>query len=172
MNINDTNIQKKLSENQKIFLNALSNYIDDDLHLYGSIGRLDYIPNKSDLDLDIFTDNEESLIYKLSNFLHVKKNVFKNVLYKIDNQIIHGYKTKYENVKKNLSIEFSIYNKKDKETIINQHGKADKLPYIILFLLYIIKICYYKLGILNNEMYSKIKQYLMHMSSECNFILL
>ena len=172
MNINDINIQKRLSENQKIFLNSLSNYIDDEIYLYGSIRRMDYIPDKSDLDIDLFTDNENSLIYKLCNFLHLKKNDFRKVVYKIENQLIYGYKTKYENPEKKLSVELSIYNQKDKELIIKQHGKADQLPYIIVFLLYIVKLCYYKLSILSNEMYSKIKNFLIHMSSECNFILL
>ena len=172
MNINDVNIQKRLSENQKIFLNSLSNYIDDEIYLYGSIRRMDYIPDKSDLDIDLFTDNENSLIYKLCNFLHLKKNDFKKVVYKIENQLIYGYKTKYNNKDTKLSIEISIYNKKDRETIIRQHGKADKLPYVILFLLYIVKLCYYKLGILSNEVYSKIKNFLIHMSNDCNFILL
>jgi hypothetical protein len=172
MNINDVNIQKRLSENQKIFLNSLSNYIDDEIHLYGSIRRMDYIPDKSDLDIDLFTDNENSLIYKLSNLLHLKKNDFKKVVYKIENRLVYGYKTKYENKETKLSIEISIYNNKDRDLIIKQHGKADNLSYIVLFLLYIIKVSYYKLGILSNEMYSKIKNWLIHMSSECNFILL
>jgi hypothetical protein len=172
MNINDVNIQKRLSENQKIFLNSLSNYIDDEIYLYGSIRRIDYIPDKSDLDIDLFTDNENSLIYKLCNLLHLKKNEFKKVVYKIDNHIVYGYKTKYENKDTHLSIEISIYNRKDRGTIIRQHGKADKLPYVILCLLYIVKVCYYKLGILSNEVYSKMKNFLIHMSNECNFILL
>jgi hypothetical protein len=172
MNINDVNIQKRLSENQKIFLNSLSNYIDDEIYLYGSIRRIDYIPDKSDLDIDLFTDNENSLIYKLCNLLHLKKNDFRKVVYKIENRLIYGYKTKYENSETKLSVELSIYNKKDREIIIKQHGKADKLSYVILFILYIVKLCYYKLGILSNELYSKIKNYLIHMSSECNFILL
>ena len=60
----------------------MSNYIDDEIYLYGSIRRMDYIPDKSDLDIDLFTDNENSLIYKLCNFLHLKKNDFKKVVYK------------------------------------------------------------------------------------------
>jgi predicted nucleotidyltransferase len=169
---NDAKIQQKLSENQKIFLNALSNYIDDEVYLYGSISRFDYIPGKSDLDVDIFTDNEDSLIQKLSNLLDLKKEQFQKIVYRIDNMIINGYKTKYENAKQNLKIELSIYNKKNKQIIMKQHNKANNLPYIILVLLYILKSFYYRLGIISDEIYSKLKNFLLHMSSERNFILL
>ena len=171
-NINNVNIQKKLTENQKIFLNALSNYIDDEVYLYGSISRFDYIPGKSDLDIDIFTDNEYSVIHKLCSFLHLKKEEFKKIVYKIDNTIINGYKTKYENIEKNLQIEFSIYNQKNKQMVMKQHNKAKDLPYIILVLLYILKCFYYKFGIISEEIYSKMKHFLMHLTSERNFILL
>lgn len=171
-NINNEKIQKKLSENQKIFLNALSNYIDDEIYLYGSISRFDYIPEKSDLDVDIFIDNEYSVIQKLCNFLDLKKEQFQKVIYKIDNVIVNGYKSKYENKDKNLKVELSIYNQKNKELVMKQHNKAKDLPYIILVLLYILKCFYYRLGIISDKIYSKIKGVLLNMSPERNFILL
>lgn len=170
-NMSNETIQK-LSENQKIFLNSLSNYIDDEIYLYGSITRFDYIPEKSDLDIDIFTDNEHSTIQKLCVFLNLKKEQFEKIVYKINNVIITGYKKKYINEEKKLTIEISVYNQKNKQTIIKQHNKSNELPYIILVLLYIFKCLYYKFGVLNNIMYSYIKRFLMHMSFERNFILL
>jgi hypothetical protein len=171
-NINDVNIQKKLTENQKIFLNNLSNYIDDEIYLYGSISRFDYIPGKSDLDVDIFTDNETSVIQKLCSLLHLKKQEFQKIVYRIDNTLINGYKTKYENVENDLKIEISIYNQKNKQMVMKQHNKAKDLPYILLVLLYILKCLYYRFGIVSDEIYSKLKNFLLHMSSERNFILL
>ncbi len=171
-NINNVNIQKKLTDNQKIFLNTLSNYIDDEIYLYGSISRFDYIPGKSDLDIDIFTDNESSLIHKLCNLLNLKKEQFQKIVYRIDNTLINGYKTKYENIEQNLKIELSIYNQKNKQTIMKQHSKANELPYIILVLLYILKCFYYRFGLVSDTLYSKAKNFLLHMSSERNFILL
>ena len=44
-------INKRLTENQKYFFNRLSINVDDIyIHFYGSIKRLDYIENKSDID--------------------------------------------------------------------------------------------------------------------------
>ena len=170
--MNDIFIQQRLSENQKIFFSTLSNYIDDEIHFYGSIRRFDYIPEKSDIDIDIFTHNEHSIINKLSTLLNLKKNEFQKVVYRIDNQIVNGYKTKYQDIQKNIIIEISIYNMNDRLLVIKQHDKANKLPFIILFLLYIVKLFYYRLGIFSDKIYSKIKNYLIHMSGERNFILL
>lgn len=171
-NINDMHVQKKLTDDQKNFLNSLSNYINDEIYLYGSINRFDYIPGKSDLDIDIFTDNENSLIHKLCNLLDLKKEEFYKIVYRINNKIVNGYKTKYENIDKNLKIEISIYNQKNKEMVMNQHNKANNLPYILLVLLYILKCFYYKFGIISDDIYAKLKNFLLHMSSERNFILL
>lgn len=171
-NIDNVNVQKKLTENQKVFLNALSNYIDDEIYLYGSISRIDYIPGKSDLDIDIFTDNEYSVIHKLCSFFHYKKDEFKKIVTRIDNGIITGHKTKYENIEKNLQIEISIYNQKNKEIIMKQHNKAKDSSYIVLFLLYILKCFYYRLGIVSDETYKQLKQYLFHMTTEREYVLL
>jgi len=171
--MDDINIQKRLTNNQKDFFNTLSNYIDDEIHIYGSIKRFDYIADKSDIDVDIFTDNESSLINKLCNLLNMKKCDFNKVLYKIDdNNIVKGFKTKYENAEKKLKIELSIYNNKNRQQIIKQHEKANNLPFFILFLLYILKYLYYKLGIISDIVYSNIKNVLIHMSTEKKFILL
>ena len=57
----------------KKFFNDLKNYLDTDLYFYGSVNRRDYVHNKSDIDIGIFTDNEYSMMTKIQHFLHVKK---------------------------------------------------------------------------------------------------
>ncbi len=168
----DDAIQKRLSENQKIFFNKLTNYIEDEIHFYGSIRRFDYIPGKSDIDVDIFTDNENSLIYKLCDLLHFKKNDFRRVVYKINGRIVNGYKCKYDNPENDIMVEMSIYDKNIRDVVIEQHDKASKLPFVVLLFLYILKYFYYKFGIISDDTYKKCKHYLMHMSSERNFIIL
>ena len=61
---------KKLTQPQRDMLNKISIYIDKPIYIYGSINRFDYIPNKSDIDIDIFTENESSTINILSNLLN------------------------------------------------------------------------------------------------------
>lgn len=168
----DTDIAKRFLPTQTSFFTALKNNIDDDIHFYGSIRRFDYLPGKSDIDVDLFTANEDSSLYKLCTFLNMGKDEFKKVVYKIDNRIVRGYKCKYENSAKHLSVEFSIYNHQYEELVKKQHDKANQLPFVMIWCLYIVKCCYYYLGILSPEVYVKIKHLLLHMSSERNFILL
>ena len=76
------NTKNKLTFNQYDFFQKLRNYINKPIYFYGSIQRNDYFPGKSDLDVDIFTDNESSTIYALGNFLNLTKNDFKNLYIK------------------------------------------------------------------------------------------
>ena len=170
----DDFINNRLTDNQKHFLNKLKNYIDDDTEIsfYGSIKRFDYIREKSDIDIDIFTNNENSIINKLSSFLDIKKNKIGKVVYKIDNKVVHGYKLKYEDDKNKVFVELSIYNFKYKYLVKKQHEEANKLPFYTLLALYIVKHFYYSLNILDNKLYSAIKHYIMHGSYERNFILM
>jgi tRNA nucleotidyltransferase (CCA-adding enzyme) len=61
----------KLSSQEKDFFQNLKNYIDLPLYFYGSVQRYDYLPQYSDIDVDIFTNDEKSIIIKLQNFLNV-----------------------------------------------------------------------------------------------------
>ena len=66
--------KNKMSHFAEKFFHKLKNYLDTKLYYYGSIQRNDYFPNSSDIDVDIFTDNEQSTITKLQNFLHPMKH--------------------------------------------------------------------------------------------------
>jgi len=167
-------INNRLTDNQRVFLNKLKNYIDDEVEIsfYGSIKRFDYIQEKSDIDIDIFTDNENSIINKLSSFLDIKKTEIGKVVYKIDNKLVYGYKLKYEDIKNRVFVEISIYNLKYRYLVKKQHEQADKLPFYTLFALYIVKHFYYTFNIIDDKFYSLIKNFIMHGSNERNFILM
>lgn len=161
----------KLTNNEQIFFNKLSNYIDTEIYFYGSIQRPDYVKGKSDIDIDIFTDNESSTIQKLCNFLHIKKNDFKKIIYKINNKMVYGYKTKYKDEINKINVEISIYNDKYKTAVLYDHENCRYLPFYITISLFIIKFFYYTLGIMPNKVYKRIKQYLMNQNDEMKFIL-
>ena len=113
MNITD----KKLTQNQKDMLNKISIYIDKPIYIYGSIHRSDYMPGKSDIDIDIFTENEQSTINILSNLFNLNKTDFKKSIYKIDSFMAFGYKTKYLDEVNGINFEISIYNEKYKNVL-------------------------------------------------------
>jgi predicted nucleotidyltransferase len=161
---------KRLTQKQKIFFTNLSNYIDKPIYFYGSIQRPDYIPEKSDIDIDIFTDNETSTIQMLSNHLNIKVSEFKKIIYKIKSTMVYGYKTKYEDVKNNINIELSIYNEKNKDIVLKDHESCKNLPFYITIVLYIIKVLFYNFKIISKKMYKRLKQFLMNPGDEMKFI--
>ena len=86
--------KNKLSQQESIFFEKLRNYLDTPLYFYGSIQRDDYLPQHSDIDVNIFSNDEKDIIIKLQNFLNVDRNNFKKTLLKMNNTniIIPGYK--------------------------------------------------------------------------------
>jgi tRNA nucleotidyltransferase (CCA-adding enzyme) len=123
--------KNKLSSYEKDFFDKLRNYIDKPLYFYGSIQRDDYFPKKSDIDIDIFSDNEISTLHMVQNFLNLGKNEFKKSVYKMNktNKVIPGYKGKYIDLKNNLNVEISVYNDKYKDDILEEHLSKFNLPF-------------------------------------------
>jgi predicted nucleotidyltransferase len=154
--------KNKLSSYEKNFFDKLRNYIDKPIYFYGSIQRDDYFSQKSDIDIDIFSDNEISTLHMVQNFLNLGKNEFKKSVYKMDktNKVIPGYKGKYIDLKHNLNVEISVYNDKYKDDILEEHLSKFNLPFYIIFILIILKILHYNLGILPIVYYSKFKKLL------------
>ena len=146
-----------LTPNAKKFFHNLSEYLETKMLYYGSIQRSDYVPGKSDIDVDIFTDNEYSLMSKMQHYLHLSKSKFKKVVYIIDNKTTNGYKVKYTNKAEQLKVEFAIYNEKFKDIIIKEHTRKMSLPLYISILLCILKTFYYKIPILSKSIYINTK---------------
>ena len=156
--------KNELTPRQKKFLDGLSDYLETKLYYYGSIQRSDYVTGKSDIDVDIFTENEESTIAKLQHYLHVHKKEIKKILWKVrkHNKLTQGYKIKYKN--DFLNAEFSIYNDKYKEYILYEHKNKFNLPFVYAYLLNILKIIYYQLGIIPTPYYVYLKRKILNLS--------
>jgi hypothetical protein len=142
------------------FFNNLRFYLETPLYFYGSIQRSDYFKGYSDIDVDIFTDNESSTISKLQTFLNVENNLFKQTIWKPSqlNYLIHGYKLMYKDVDNNLQVEISIYNEKYKHEILNDHNRKMDLPYYASIILIIIKLLFYKLNVISKQTYRVLKK--------------
>ena len=166
------NTKNKLNSYEEIFFQKLRNYIDKPIYFYGSIQRNDYFPGKSDLDIDIFTENESSTIYALCNFLNLKKSDIKKSIYKVHNKVVYGYKTKYKDELNNFKVEIGLYNEKFKELVLNDHLKDFELPFHISIVLFILKFLFYNLEILSKESYKRLKRLLMNDNDEMKFIVL
>ena len=151
--------KNELDTYSKNFFLKLGNYLDTQIYYFGSVQRDDYFPGKSDIDVDIFTDNIQSTIIKLQNFFGYEKYKFKKFVYKLHKtkKMVHGYKVKYEDNANNFLTEISIYDEKDKEYILTEHNSKAILPFYVLWLLIILKTFYYKLGILSEDIYTYFK---------------
>ena len=149
--------KNKLTNQQQKFLDGLSDYLDIKLLYYGSVQRYDYVDGKSDIDTDIFTDNEESTIAKIQHYLHVEKKDFKKIIWNINNKIVRGYKIKYKN--SFIELEISIYNNIYKPIVLREHQRKIVLPIFAYYILYVLKVLYYYLHILPKDAYICLKRY-------------
>ena len=60
--------KNKLPIKTQEYLNKMKEFLDTKLYFYGSVQRLDFFPNNSDIDICIFTDNTQTMIQKLSYY--------------------------------------------------------------------------------------------------------
>lgn len=172
--------KNNLSPYESIFFKKLGNYLDTKIYFFGSIQRYDYFPGVSDIDVDIFTDNVSRTISQIQNYLNIDKNSTTKFIYKIDNKnseykIVNGHKIEYEDKEKSLSVEFSIYDVKFKELILQEHIRKTSLPFFVTFFLVIIKYLYYILCIMPKNIYKYLKNFLMDMcvdGKEAEFVVL
>lgn len=133
-------IKYKLSQPKIEFLQNMQEYLDTKLYFYGSIQRYDYIDNLSDIDICVFTDNVDTIILNIQQYLNVDKKYIKKFYVKTQNkQIKNGHKIFYKN--SFIKIEISIYENKYKEHILEELNQGIYIPYfysiIILMLKYI-----------------------------------
>jgi hypothetical protein len=155
------------------FLKKLGNYLDTPLYYYGSIQRKDYVAGQSDIDVAIFSDNENSVIAKMCNYLRVKRKDFKSFIKKTTTSIVYGYKIKYitntnesnpfesNPIESNpIECELSVFNITFKPVLMDHYNKTINAPIFILFLLYILKQIYYVFPIISKDTYRQIKYYI------------
>lgn len=149
--------KNKLTSKEKQFLDRLSEYLDTKLFYYGSIQRDDYVPGKSDIDINIFSDNTESTISKLQHYLHVQRKEFRKIVWKVykPNKLVTGYKLKYTN--SFINLEISIYNIKYKQIILDDHNSKVVLPFLSYCMVHILKFLFYRINIIPAQSYIYIK---------------
>jgi hypothetical protein len=72
----------------------LQKELDLPLFFIGSITRSDYIKNKSDFDIEVFSNNIKSTKLKIESLFHYydRKNENKIIVFKINDIPMSGYK--------------------------------------------------------------------------------
>jgi hypothetical protein len=152
-------IRDDLPKKTKDFFKKIENYLDTELFFYGSVNRSDYVHDKSDIDVAIFTDNEYSTMAKLQHFFKVKQSAFDKVVWKLDGKMIYGYKLKI----KEKNTEIAIYNNDFKEKLIEELNKPIIHKTILTTtLLLLLKLFYYQLPLLPTKCYLKCKGFILN----------
>jgi predicted nucleotidyltransferase len=167
--------RNKLPERIKLYFDKLATYLETKLYFFGSVQRLDYLKNESDIDIAIFTDNMEYMILKLQGFLNVDRTRIKRFVSKeqIKNHLHYGYKVIYEGDDIDVTYEIVMYGLKFKQEMLDFYVNVNNIPIFASFVLLLLKYlkCYY---IISNRTYyqAKKKIFLLVIPNQCNLIVL
>ena len=164
-NIED--IKNNLRDYDYHFLNKMQKYIDTELYFYGSVARFDFFPGDSDIDIIVITDNVNSILQKLQNFLAVdKKSIEKTINYMHDtNNMTYAYKITYEDFENSLYLEVFIYDEKYRDKLVYDINKKNNLPFFMVCILYLLKFFTYYLRIFSEDNLKYLKNTLINLYS-------
>lgn len=161
----------QLTPKQKDFFKKMENYLDTPIYFFGSVQRLDYIPGYSDVDVLLFTDNMTEMQYKLAAFLKRSKNDLKRIVKHLGNNIFQGYKIFYKNNDGTVIAEINIFQSKDKANYLKmQHELKDNVPFIICLIMYLVKVVYYRMGLISSDQYRFCKKNLLSFDNSNEFV--
>lgn len=167
--------RNNLPEHIKLYFNKLSTYLETKLFFFGSVQRLDYLKNESDIDIAIFTDNMEYMILKLQGFLNVDRTRIKRFVSKekIKNHLHYGYKVIYEGDDIDITYEIVMYDLKFKQEMLDFYVNVNNIPIYSSFLLLLLKYLRYY-NIISNKTYyqTKKKIFMVVIPNQCNLIVL
>ena len=154
-------IKDRLGEYKYNFFTNLQNYLETELYFFGSIKRVDYFSNSSDIDIIVITDNVKSMLSKIQSYLNVNKDKTQKIFqqYSVyDKEVVTGYKIKYD--ENNIEFDLLIYDDKYRNVVLQNIYDINNLPLYMITLLYILKILYYKLHLISRNIYNKLKCHL------------
>ena len=153
-------IKDRLGEYKYNFFNNLQNYLETKLYFYGSIKRVDYVANSSDIDIIVITDNIKSMLSKTQTYLNISKDKTQKIFQQhsvYDKGIITGYKLKYKNDENNIEFDLLFYDEKYRNIVLKNIYDINNLPLYMITILYILKILYYKLYLISRKVYNSLK---------------
>ena len=167
--------RNNLPQHMNTYFNKLSTYLETKLYFFGSVQRLDYLKNESDIDIAIFTDNMEYMILKLQNFLNVDRSRIKRFISKekIKDHLHSGYKLIYEGDDVDFTYEIVIYDLKFKQEMLDFYVKVNNIPVYASFILLLLKYLK-KFNIISNKTYYQLKKqiFFLVIPNQCKLIVL
>jgi len=159
-------IKGRLGDYKYNFFTNLQNYVGSELLFFGSIKRIDFFPNASDIDIIIITDNVDEMINKVHHYLQLKKTDVKKIYQRFSKKsggVIIGHKIKYVDQSNDCAFDLLIYDEKYREAVTQNINDINNMAPYMVAVLYIMKYLYYRLGLMTNSMYLYLKNALFHM---------
>lgn len=150
----------KLDDYKYNFLLDLQTHLNQELFFFGSINRIDYFKNNSDIDIAIITDNTDSVLFKIQHYLNVDKTDIKKIYQQFNKKntnIVRGYKIKYKDVDRNFRFDLNVYDEKYRPFVLDNIYKHNTMPILLSALLCILKFLFYKLYLFPKSFFMQIK---------------
>ena len=150
----------KLDDYKYNFLLDLQTHLNQELIFFGSINRMDYFKNNSDIDIAIITDNTHSVLFKIQHYLNVDKTNIKKIYQQFNKKttnIVRGYKIKYKDVENNFKFDLVVYDEKYRPFVLDNIYKHNTMPIVLSALLCILKFLFYKLYLFPKSFFMQIK---------------
>ena len=158
-------IRDRLGEDKYSFFRDLHNYLDTELIFFGSIKRVDFFKNSSDVDIIIITDNVVSILSKVQNYLQIDKTAIQKIYQQhsvYDKGIVSGYKIKYNDMQNNIEFDLLIYDEKYRKQVIKNINDNNEMPLYMIIILYIFKLLHYTLYLIPKSVYVYLKCFLFY----------
>ena len=152
-------IKDKLTQPQYNFFYELKEYVELPIYFIGSILRYDYFKGYSDLDVDIFSPDPDSTKLKIKNFLNSEKKD-RIIFININKYPMSGYKFYYNNSfkdEKKVEFDLSIFKESTKHILLETRFTYCEIPFVVLVYFLIIKTLHYRIGLINDKLYTKLK---------------
>jgi len=167
--------RNNLPQHMNLYFNKLSAYLDTTLYFFGSVQRLDYLENESDIDIAIFTDNMETMLLKIQNYLNIDRTRIKRFISKekIKDHLHYGNKVIYEGDDIDFTFEIVIYDSKFKQEMLDFYVNVNNIPiYASLILLLLKYLKYYY--IISSKTYYQLKKklFLLVIPNQCQLVVL
>ena len=154
------NYKDKLDDYKYNFLLDLQTHLNQELIFFGSINRMDYFKNNSDIDIAIITDNTHSVLFQIQHYLNVDKTNIKKIYQQFNKKttnIVRGYKIKYKDVDRNFRFDLVVYDEKYRPFVLDNIYKHNTMPIVLSALLCILKFLFYKLYLFPKSFFMQIK---------------
>jgi hypothetical protein len=152
-------IKDKLSKEQYSYFLELQEKIELPLFFIGSITRFDYVKGKSDIDIQVFSDNIKSTKIKIECLFNYysKKDENKLIVFKIDNVPFSCYKYSHSIHGKDNRFDLTLYKKICQPELLYNRNIETNLNFIATTFFYILKFLHYDLNITGDKNYFYLK---------------